>query len=56
METKSIFKSKTFWANVFAGAATYGGYFPAKYAAVIVPIANILLRLVSNQPVSVTGN
>lgn len=54
--TKSIFQSKTFYANLFLAAATYGGYLPEKYAALVVPIANILLRFLADGPVTITGN
>lgn len=52
-QSKSIFASKTFWVNVLMGAAAYGGFLPPKYAAVVVPVANVALRIVTNQPVSV---
>jgi hypothetical protein len=62
MNVKSIFASKTFWINLLGGvAATTGtltGVIPAKYTPAIVAtgsIANILLRLVTNQGVSVSG-
>lgn len=52
METKNFLKSKTFWFNALSLAATYGGYLPPKYAA-IVPLANLLLRFLTSQPVTV---
>jgi hypothetical protein len=55
MDAKSIFASKTLYVNALMLVATYGGYLPAEYAAVTVPIANILLRFLTKGPVSVTG-
>lgn len=55
MDPKSLLKSKTFWFNVLSLAATYSGYLPPQYAAVAVPLANLLLRYVTTSPVSVTG-
>jgi hypothetical protein len=54
MDTKHILASKTFWVNVVSLAATYSGYLPAEYAAVVVPVANLILRLLTKQPVTVT--
>jgi hypothetical protein len=55
---KSIFASKTFWVNALGGIVTTSGlasgYIPPKYAPAVVAtgtIANILLRLVTNQPI-----
>ncbi len=55
---KSILASKTFWLNtlggIAAGAATYGGYVPPKYAPAVIAvgsISNILLRLITKQPI-----
>lgn len=53
---KPILKSKTFWFNVIAEAANYGGYLPQKYAIPVVAVANIILRFLTKQPVSVTGS
>lgn len=50
--TKPLIKSKTFWFNVAAFGLTYAQYLPAKTAAVVVPIANILLRLLTTSPAS----
>jgi hypothetical protein len=50
---KSIFASKTFWFNALSTAFTLGGVLPPKYAAVIVPVANVGLRLLTNQAVSI---
>jgi hypothetical protein len=52
MDAKHILTSKTFWVNVVSLAATYGGYLPPQYAAVIVPVANLVLRLWTKQPVT----
>lgn len=51
---KSIFKSKTFWFNMLALTATVCGWVPANpYTVAVGTVANIILRTVSNQPVSV---
>ena len=52
---KSIFASKTFWSNVLLLTVTYGGALPQKYAVPVITAANIGLRFLTNQPVSVTG-
>lgn len=56
---KSIFHSKTFWVNLLGGiasvAGTASGVIPPHYVPVVMAaggIANILLRLVTSQPVS----
>lgn len=62
MNTKSLFQSKTFWINLLGGivtaVGTYSDLIPAKYAPVIMcagGIANILLRTITNQGVTVPG-
>ncbi len=59
MPTKSILASKTFWSNVLGGIAAGSGLatgvIPPKYAPAVVAtgaIANILLRLVTKQPIA----
>lgn len=63
MEPKPIWYSKTFWFNVItlvvmiAGAlsdpATYGPEI-AKWAALILPVGNVVLRWMTNQPVTLS--
>jgi len=53
MDAKHFLASKTLWVNLAFLAANYGGYLPAEYAAVVVPVANLLLRLLTKQPVTV---
>lgn len=55
MEPKSIWQSKTLWANVAALVAAVGVFVQTKditalYAAGLA-IANMLLRLVTKQPI-----
>ena len=57
---KSIFASKTFWANILMAAATVtaqgsGFPIPPQYAIPISAVVNILLRFVTVEPVSVMG-
>lgn len=52
---KSIFASKTFWVNVLTIAAGYVGNIPSKYGLPAAGIINIVLRFLTNQPVSLTG-
>jgi hypothetical protein len=61
-DTKSLFKSKTFWFNVLSTLGTLLGVAAGVVAAPAQPyvmaangIVNVGLRLVTNQPVSVTG-
>lgn len=57
MESKSIFKSRTFWFNVLslvalAGSGQLGIPIPSKVAVPLLTIGNLGLRLLTNQPVS----
>lgn len=53
MDSKNILKSWTFWFNVASLAATYGQLLPPQYAAVVIPVANLILRFKTKQPVTV---
>ena len=55
MDPKTILYSRTFWFNVVSLAATVAGYLPPDKAAIVLPVANVLLRLVTSSPVSLTG-
>lgn len=50
---KSIFHSKTFWVNALALAAHSATELPPEYAVPVVAIVNILLRLLTEEPVSI---
>lgn len=61
---KALITSKTTWANILLGiiqiAGLVSGYIPEQYAPIgvaVQSIANILLRLITNQPITgiVTG-
>lgn len=54
---KSIFASKTFWFNVLTAGVELTGVLPlpAGTVAIIAAVANIGLRFLSSQPVSLTG-
>ena len=67
-EVKSLFASKTFWTNVIAmvigGFAITGHALPPEIASpeaqaetltVITGLVNVVLRLITSQPVSITG-
>ena len=50
--SKSILLSKTLWLNVLGLAATVSGFLPQKYAVPVLTAANIGVRLLTNQPVT----
>ena len=50
MDTKSLFLSKTFWLNVLGLAVTVGNILPQKWAVPVLAVANIGMRLITNQP------
>jgi len=52
MNSKSLFMSKTFWGNIAGLALTLGGVLPEKYAAYVLIAGNVIMRLVTNQPVN----
>jgi hypothetical protein len=63
MDSKSLLKSRTFWLNValavvsIAGLLLDHGVIPERYLSVVsivFAIANILLRVATNQPVHVS--
>ena len=56
--TKSIFLSKTFWANICMAvlAIAGSGAVPVKYSAPIIAVVNIALRLISSGGVSILGD
>ncbi len=53
MDSKHLFMSKTFWANVGGLALTVAGILPQKWAVPVMAVANVILRIVSNQPVNI---
>lgn len=62
MNAKSIFLSKTFWVNVITVFVSIAGYasgmVPPEWQAFLLPavaIANIVLRAITNQPVTITS-
>lgn len=59
-ETKSLWKSKTFWFNAITGFVSVVGTVQAiipppamPYVAGVVAIGNVVLRLITNQPVKI---
>lgn len=53
--SKSLFASKTFWFNVITAAVELSGVLPipAGTAAAVVGVGNVLIRLLTDQPVHV---
>lgn len=51
-DTKHLLMSKTFWANMLMMVLTVADVLPPKYAAVVIPLANVGLRLVSSTPLT----
>lgn len=52
MDSKHLLASKTFWANLLGLAATVSGILPPKWGMPVMAVANIGLRIVTNQPVT----
>ena len=56
---KTIFKSKTFWLNLVAALLALGdqlagtGLIPLEYLTPAMAILNIVLRLITHQPVTI---
>jgi len=50
-EAKSLIWSKTFWTNVIMLVLTAADIMPPKYGVPTMAIANVILRLMSNQAV-----
>ena len=46
---KSIFASKTFWLNLLGGAVAVAQVIPPKYSVPTLAVANIGMRLITNQ-------
>ena len=57
IRTKSIFSSKTFWANILmsVGAVAATNVIPPKYAVPVAGIVNIGLRFLTTAPVAIIG-
>jgi len=53
--SKSIFKSKTFWFNVLGigVAVASGGIIPGNVATPVIAVGNVVLRLVTKEPVHI---
>ena len=54
-DMKSLFVSKTFWLNITGIALSIGGVLPPKFGLPVLAVANVAMRLLTNQPVSVLG-
>ena len=64
--TKSIFASRTFWLAVLFGAVNVAGLFGfadfspsgdvSEIVGIVVSVVAIVVRLRTNQPVSLSGN
>jgi hypothetical protein len=51
-EVKNLILSKTFWFNILSIAATVAGVLPEAWAVPVISVANIGLRIISGQPVT----
>jgi hypothetical protein len=49
---KSLITSKTFWLNLIGLASTVAGVLPPKYAAVVLPLANVGVRLLTDSAIT----
>ena len=62
MGTKSLFSSKTFWMNAIAFSVEIfqsladTQVVPEQWILVGLPIANIVMRWITKDPVTLTGN
>ncbi len=52
---KGFWKSKTFWFNAILAATHYFGFLPPQATVPVGIAGNVALRLISSQPVSITG-
>ena len=50
---KSIFASKTFWFNVLSAGLQYTSVMPQKWGMPVTLIGNIILRSITDSPVSI---
>jgi hypothetical protein len=53
MDPKSLLASKTFWMNLLGLGITLSGILPQKWGMPLLAVANIGMRLISNQPVNI---
>lgn len=51
--SKNILASKTFWLNLAGIVLSYGGVLPPKYSVPVLAVANIGVRLLTNQPLNI---
>lgn len=54
---KGLMKSKTFWFNIVTGVLVFvnevaGKLIPTEVATTIVAVGNVILRMITNQPLS----
>lgn len=49
---KSLFKSKTFWLNVLGVGVHVAGIVPPQYGVPALAILNVLIRLLTEQPIT----
>ena len=63
METKSVFSSKTLWANVIVMLVTaitaiqgdLANYVDPEVVVFLLGVLNVFLRFITTQPVTLTG-
>lgn len=52
---KSLFASKAFWLNVAGLLAAVGGVLPPEYAVYALAVGNVIVRLMTSQPIEIPG-
>lgn len=52
---KGFWRSRTFWFNIITVAFHYAGFIPASATPSVLVVGNVALRLISSDPVSLTG-
>lgn len=51
--SKSLFASKTFWFNIASALVYFSGALAPKFAVPLAAVGNIIIRVLTSQPVTV---